>query len=108
MEARVELRKATPTVRKVFEAMLSVERAIAAGGLETSLLNLARMRASQINGCAYRLDMHAKDLRSAGETEQRIHCLDAWRETPFYNIRERAALAWAEAVHRADTCSVAT
>jgi AhpD family alkylhydroperoxidase len=98
MEPRINWRKATPRVRKVNEAMLGVERAIMAGGLETSLLHLAQMRASQINGCAYCLDMHAKDLRAAGETEQRIYSLDAWRETPFYNARERAALAWAEAV----------
>ena len=98
MEARVDLRKASSKVRKVYEAMLGVENAIKAGGLETSLLDLARMRASQINGCAYCLDMHAKDLRAAGESEQRIYSLDAWRETPFYNAREQAALAWAEAV----------
>jgi AhpD family alkylhydroperoxidase len=78
--------------------MLAVEAAINAGGLESSLLNLVRMRASQINGCAYCLDMHSKDLRAAGETEQRICCLEAWRETPFYSEPERAALAWTEAV----------
>ncbi len=98
MEARIELRKVSPKVRKVYQAMIGVENAIQAGGLESSLLNLVRMRASQINGCAYCLDMHAKDLRAAGETEQRIYSLDAWRETPYYNARERAALAWAEAV----------
>jgi AhpD family alkylhydroperoxidase len=78
--------------------MLGVENTINAAGLDGSLLNLVRMRASQINGCAYCLDMHAKDLLSAGETEQRIYCLEAWRETPFYTERERAALAWTEAV----------
>jgi AhpD family alkylhydroperoxidase len=98
MEPRADLRKATPNVRKVYQAMLAVEGAINAGGLESSLLNLIRMRASQINGCAYCLDMHSKDLRAAGETEQRIYCLEAWRETPFYTERERAALAWTEAV----------
>ena len=66
--------------------------------LEPSLLSLARMRASQINGCAYCLDMHSKDDRAEGETEQRLYCLPAWRETPFYSERERAALAWTEAV----------
>jgi AhpD family alkylhydroperoxidase len=98
METRVNLKKLSPSVRKVYDAMLNVESAIGAGGLETTLLNLIRMRASQINGCAYCLDMHAKDLRAAGETEQRIYSLDAWRETPFFNARERAALAWTEAV----------
>ena len=66
--------------------------------VEKSLLNLIYYRVSQINGCAYCLDMHAKDLRAAGETEQRLYVLDAWRETPLYSDRERAALAWAEAV----------
>ena len=66
--------------------------------LEHSLLRLIEMRASQINGCAYCLDMHTKDARAAGETEQRIYTLDAWRETPFFTDRERAALEWTEAV----------
>ena len=67
-------------------------------GLEQSLLNLIYFRVSQINGCAYCLDMHSKDLRAAGETEQRLYVLEAWRESPFYSDRERAALDWAEAV----------
>src|SRR5215470_14876839 len=67
-------------------------------GLEESLLNLVYFRVSQINGCAYCLDMHSKDLRAAGEIEQRLYVLEAWRESPFYSERERAALAWAEAV----------
>lgn len=67
-------------------------------GLATNLLDLVKLRASQINGCAYCIDMHSKDLRAAGETEQRIYELDAWRETPFYSDRERAALEWTEAV----------
>jgi AhpD family alkylhydroperoxidase len=66
--------------------------------LEPSLLHLVSMRASQINGCAYCLDMHSKDARAAGETEQRLYALNAWRETPFFTDRERAALAWTEAV----------
>ena len=66
--------------------------------LEHSLLKLVEIRASQINGCAYCLDMHTKDARAAGETEQRIYALSAWRETPFFTDRERAALEWAEAV----------
>ncbi|MGH7620244.1 MAG: carboxymuconolactone decarboxylase family protein, partial [Gemmatimonadaceae bacterium] len=67
-------------------------------GLEHSLLELVKLRASQINGCAYCLDMHAKDARAAGESEQRICVLSTWREAPFYSARERAALAWTEAV----------
>ncbi len=66
--------------------------------LEPSLLELIKMRASQINGCAYCIDMHSKDARAAGETEQRLYALNAWRETPFFTDRERAALAWTEAV----------
>src|SRR5574340_617221 len=69
-------------------------------GLERSLLELVKMRASQINGCAYCLDMHSKDARASGETEQRLYVLPAWREAPFYSERERAALAWTEAVTR--------
>jgi AhpD family alkylhydroperoxidase len=83
----------------VFQAMLGVETYIRkSSGLELSLLELVRMRASQINGCAYCLDMHSKDARAEGETEQRLYCLPAWRETPFYSDRERAALEWAEAI----------
>jgi AhpD family alkylhydroperoxidase len=67
-------------------------------GLEPSLRELVKTRASQINGCAYCIDMHTKDARAAGETEQRLYALDAWRETPFYTERERAALEWTEAV----------
>ena len=69
-------------------------------GLEHPLLELVKMRASQINGCAYCLDMHSKDAGAAGETEQRLYLLDAWRESPFYSDRERAALAWTEALTR--------
>ena len=70
--------------------------------LERPLLNLIDYRISQINGCAFCLDMHSKDLRAEGETEQRLYVLDAWREAPFYSERERAALAWAEAVNKCD------
>ena len=80
------------------KAMFGLGAYLAKSGLETSLLHLLYFRVSQINGCAYCLDMHAKDLRAAGETEQRLYRLDAWRESPFYTERERAALAWAEAV----------
>src|SRR5688572_17291277 len=82
----------------VVKAMLGLSGYLAKSGLEQSLLNLIDFRVSQINGCAFCLDMHSKDLRAAGETEQRLYLLDAWRESPFYSDRERAALAWAEAV----------
>ena len=78
--------------------MYNLEAYLAECGLETSLLHLVKFRVSQINGCAYCLDMHSKDLRAAGETEQRLYLLEAWREAPFYTERERAALAWAESV----------
>src|SRR5690242_12978127 len=83
----------------VYQAMLALETYVRKSSpLEASLLQLVRMRASQINGCAYCLDMHSKDARAEGETEQRLHCLPAWREAPFYSDRERAALEWTEAV----------
>ena len=71
-------------------------------GIEQSLIELVQMRVSQLNGCAYCLDMHSKDARAGGETEQRLYVLQAWREAPFYSPRERAALAWCEAVTRLD------
>lgn len=79
-------------------AFLGLEQYIRQCGLEQPLIELIKMRASQINGCAYCLDMHSKDARAAGETEQRLYVLNAWREAPFYTPRERAALAWTEAV----------
>jgi AhpD family alkylhydroperoxidase len=86
------------------QAMLSLVKAVDASGLERSLLDMVKVRASQINGCAYCLDMHTKDARARGETEQRLYALNAWRETPFFSDRERAALEWAEAITRvADT-----
>ena len=81
-------------------AMLALSAASEAAGLERTLLELVKIRASQINGCAYCLDMHTKDARALGETEQRIYALNAWRETPFFSDRERAALDWAETVTR--------
>jgi AhpD family alkylhydroperoxidase len=78
--------------------MLGLERYVGASGLERSLLELVRMRASQLNGCAFCLDMHSKDAIAAGETPQRLLGLSAWRDAPFYTDRERAALAWTEAV----------
>src|SRR3954454_13323075 len=80
------------------KAMYSLGGYLARCGLEKSLIELVKIRASQINGCAYCIDMHTKDARAEGETEQRIYALDAWRETPFYSDKERAALALAEAV----------
>jgi len=79
------------------KAMYGLGLYLAKSSIEQSLLNLIYFRVSQINGCAYCLDMHSKDLRARGETEQRLYVLDAWREAPFYTERERAALAWAEA-----------
>ncbi len=85
-------------------AMLNLQKEVESSGLDRTLLELVKIRASQINGCAYCIDMHTKDARAIGETEQRIYGLNAWRETPFYTERERAALEWTEAVTRvADT-----
>ena len=85
---------------RALQAMLGLQRYVNESGLEHSLQELVKMRASQINGCAYCLDMHSKDARAAGETEQRLYMLDAWRESPVYTDRERAALEWTEAVTR--------
>jgi AhpD family alkylhydroperoxidase len=82
----------------VYEAMDALDQYLQACGLERALILLVQLRASQINGCAYCLDMHWKDLRATGENEQRLYSLDAWRECPYYSARERAALAWTEAV----------
>lgn len=81
-----------------FKALRSLQEYVEKSGLEHALLELVKMRASQINRCAYCLDMHSKDARASGETEQRLYVLDAWREAPFYSDRERAALAWTEAL----------
>ncbi len=78
--------------------MLGLEQYLNHSGLEKKLLHMIKLRVSQMNGCAYCLDMHWKDLQAEGESEQRMYSLDAWRETPYYTGRERAALAWAEAV----------
>lgn len=95
MEMRLNPYKASP---KGYQAMLALQQFVDSCGLERPLLELVKMRASQINGCAYCLDMHSKDARALGETEQRIYLLDAWREAPIYTDRERAALEWTEAV----------
>src|SRR3954463_9160502 len=79
-------------------AMLGLEKYLAASSIEPKLYHLIKLRASQINGCAYCIDMHWKDLKAAGETDQRLYGLDAWQESPYYSDRERAALAWTEAV----------
>ncbi|HEY6863741.1 MAG TPA: carboxymuconolactone decarboxylase family protein [Burkholderiales bacterium] len=95
MQPRLNYRKVAPGVLKT---MLDMEAYLGKSSIEHPLLHLIKMRASQINGCAYCLDMHSKDARAAGETEQRLYALDAWRETPFYTPRERAALAWTESL----------
>ena len=95
MEPRIEYAKVAPGASR---AMYGLEQHVRQSGLEPALLELVKTRASQINGCAYCLDMHTKDARARGETEQRLYALNAWRETPFYSERERAALAWTEAV----------
>ena len=95
MKARIEMHKAAPAA---YEAMRTLSTFANECGLEASLLELVKLRASQINGCAFCLHMHARDARKAGETEMRIHLLPAWRESPGYTDRERAALAWTEAL----------
>jgi AhpD family alkylhydroperoxidase len=95
MKARIDLRRSNP---KVLQSLFAIQGQIEAGGLDKKLLHLVEMRASQLNGCAYCLDMHSKDARAEGETEQRLYGLEAWRESPYYSERERAALEWTEAV----------
>ncbi len=97
MEPRMRYAKIAPGG---YAAMRGLENYVEASGLEPGLLELVKVRASQINGCAYCIDMHTKDARAHGESEQRLYALDAWEETPFYTERERAALAWTEAVTR--------
>lgn len=95
MTARIDLMHVNPGV---IQAMLGLERQIQKAGLDPTLLELVRMRASQINGCACCLDIHSKDARANGETEQRLYGLTAWRDTPYYSVSERAALEWTEVV----------
>ena len=95
MEQRLDYPKLAP---EAVRALYGLEGYLAKSGLEPSLRELVKIRSSQINGCAYCIDMHTKDARAAGETEQRIYALSAWRETPFFTDRERAALAWTEAL----------
>lgn len=95
MKARIDYKTVAP---EAYTAMSAVERYVRQSGLEHSLIKLIKVRASQINGCAFCIDMHTKDARAHGETEQRLHLVSVWREAPFFSDRERAALAWAEAV----------
>jgi AhpD family alkylhydroperoxidase len=92
---RLDYAHASPAA---YEAMLGLERYVRASGLEHSLLELVKLRASQINGCAFCVDMHARDARAGGEAERRLYALPVWREAPFFTARERAALAWTEAL----------
>ena len=97
MKARLDFRKASPQAEK---AMMGLHMFVRNCGLDHTLLELVKLRASQLNGCAHCIDMHTKELRADGESEQRLYLLNAWRESPFYSERERAALAWTEAVTR--------
>jgi AhpD family alkylhydroperoxidase len=97
---RLDFKKASPSA---YEAMLGLENTVRESGLEHSLLELVRLRASQINGCGFCVDMHASDARKGGETERRVHAIAVWRETPFFTARERAALAWTDALTRLST-----
>lgn len=96
MEPRLNIQKIEPAAYRAMSALEMYVRK--SPRLEPALLELVRLRASQINGCAYCIDMHSKDARAHGENEQRLYALNAWRETPFYTDRERAALAWTEAL----------
>jgi AhpD family alkylhydroperoxidase len=98
MKARIDVEKVL--LPNAIQALGPVTKYINGSGLDHRMLELVKMRTSQLNGCAYCLDMHSKDARAAGEAEQRLYVLDAWRETPLYTERERAALEWTEAVTR--------
>ena len=97
MQPRLDFYKASPDAAK---AMLALEAAVKSLDLEPSLLELVKLRASQINGCAYCVDMHSRDARKHGESERRLYAIAVWREAPFFTERERAALAWTEALTR--------
>jgi AhpD family alkylhydroperoxidase len=103
MKSRIEYAQIAPGA---VEAMRALEKYVRTCGIDPKLLELIKIRASQINGCAYCLDMHTKDARAQGETEQRIYALNAWRETPFSTEKERAALAWTESVTQVSTSQV--
>ncbi|MGO8720687.1 MAG: carboxymuconolactone decarboxylase family protein [Acidobacteriaceae bacterium] len=100
MEPRLDYTKASPEAAK---PMIQLESFVRRSGIDAKLLEPIKIRASQLNGCAFCIDMHTKDARFKGETEQRIYALDAWRETPFYTEKERAALAWTEAITNIQT-----
>jgi AhpD family alkylhydroperoxidase len=95
MQQRIDYMK---TGRGIYEAMMGIESYLQKSGLDPKLRHLIEVRASQINGCAYCIDMHWKDARALGESEQRLYGLDAWQESPYYTDRERAVLAWTEAI----------
>lgn len=95
MESRLEIQKVAP---QAYRTMAALETYVRNSGLEESLILLMKLRASQINCCSYCIDMHTKDARANGESEQRLYALTAWRETPFFTDRERAALDWTEAL----------
>ena len=95
MQPRLDYMKASP---EAYQAMARIEAVVRHSGIDPKLLELIKIRASQLNGCAFCIDMHTKDARAKEETEQRIYALDAWRETPFFTEKERAALAWTEAL----------
>jgi AhpD family alkylhydroperoxidase len=97
MQPRIAL---TKVATEAYQAMSALERYLAHSSLEHKLYLLVKLRASQMNGCAFCIDMHWKDIRAAGETEQRLYGLDAWRESPYYTDRERAALEWTESLTR--------
>jgi len=95
MAARLNYKELSPNA---YKAMLGLEKTVNSSGMERLLLDLVRLRASQINACGHCIDMHAKDLQARGETEQRIYLLSAWHESPVYSARERAALAWTDCI----------
>ena len=95
MKARIDHSRTAPDA---FSAMMALETYVRQSGLEPSLLDLTKIRASQLNGCAFCIHMHTREARAKGESEERLYLLDAWRESPLYSERERAALAWTEAV----------
>src|SRR6201999_3893371 len=103
MKARMDFRQASPPAAK---AVADLHAYVPRCGLDHGLLELVKLRASQINGCAHCIDMHTKELRADGESEQKLYLLNAWRESPFYSERERAALAWTEAVTLVATSQV--
>jgi AhpD family alkylhydroperoxidase len=103
MSQRLDYKLASP---EAFQAMIHTEQQVHKSGLEETLLELVKSRASQINGCAWCLDMHTKDARARGETEQRLYLLPVWREASCYSARERAALAWTEAITQVATQEV--